>query len=649
MPERTINLLTAVGTNSDLILQFADFFNGGPRYTYRPEAEKIRRSFGGAKIADLYLIITRDTKVLKVYNSLISILEKEYPEISIHPISLDCSDITDRETDTRARDLIYKKTAAIAGPDLVLSSAGRKQITQRLIEAGLLYGCAGYLAITVPPRLERQRNDIRRQTEQFHVVWAPAAEFYQEKRTRIIRDQLGDTFRSLYLLPAHIIKYLQNSHIGCDPRRTREEIDWLRKLPKTDLHCHLGGAYDFTLLRNLGQALLTDCKIEKRIQDQAAKDMENIIGTPLSRLSPESLRGLSPDAVHCLHGLGVLKERLKERYQAYVIHAVLVTRLSEAQLEKIALDGYDRAGRDLVWYMASGDLAGSGLLQTSGTLRLAVEWLIRMAAGDGVDYLEIRFSPGNYTRAGLDINRVIDLVTSHGAEVAEDCAITVRFLIMATRHKDSTEMKNHVRATLRAWDDHPGQNRMVVGFDLAGQEEDHPPEQFQAMFEPLHRKFVGITIHAGEMADDDKIWQAMYRLHAKRIGHGLKLIRNRPMMHYVRDWGVTIEMCPSSNQQTNSFRRWDIEDKGPSYPLKEYLDFGIRVTVNTDNPGISRTTASRELLTAARLTENGLSRWDILRLVRNGFKAAFLPRDQKDRLLKDADKKIFDLLIEEIA
>lgn len=164
---------------------------------------------------------------------------------------------------------------------------------------------------------------------------------------------------------------------------------------------------------------------------------------------------------------------------------------------------------------------------------------------------------------------------------------------------------------------------------------------------PLHRYFINITIHAGEMAEEDKIWQALYRLHAKRIGHGLKLIDNPKMMGYVRDHGIAIEMCPSSNRQTIGFRCFDREEQGPRYPLKDYLEHGIIATVNTDNPGISRTDISREYLMAARLTPGGLSRWDILRLVRNGFRAVFLPKDEKDALLKEMDRAVYGLVLDD--
>ncbi len=128
----------------------------------------------------------------------------------------------------------------------------------------------------------------------------------------------------------------------------------------------------------------------------------------------------------------------------------------------------------------------------------------------------------------------------------------------------------------------------------------------------------------------------------------MKLVNNARMMGYVRDYGIAIELCPSSNIQTNSFCLYGEKEKeGGTYHLAEYLRRGINTTVNTDNLGISKTTLSKELLLAGKLTDGGLSRWEILQLCRNSLRSVFLPKDEKDRLMKEADKMVYELILEE--
>jgi len=209
-------------------------------------------------------------------------------------------------------------------------------------------------------------------------------------------------------------------------------------------------------------------------------------------------------------------------------------------------------------------------------------------------------------------------------------------------------MQAHVDAAVTFINQNSTANKAgITGFDLAGQEEDNEPVNFQKIFLPLHHNFINVTIHAGEMEEQSKIWQAIYLLHAKRIGHGLKLINNKKMMGYVRDYGIAIEMCPSSNMTTNNFQYPADKPNGRTYPLANYLQSGIAATINTDNRGISRTTLTDEYLKAARLSPNGLSKWQILRLIKNSFKASFLPKNKKDKLLKEVDEKIFNIILDD--
>lgn len=639
---RKLVLLTALGTNVNLILQIIDYFSGLNRFSYNREAAAIRQTFADSVIDAVHLFCTGG--VMAQGQEAQKTFYQEYPEVRVELIPLACDDIGCGDDDTNMRKVVYETVERLAGPDLIIASGGRKTITQRIMEAAIMHGCAGYFTITAPNEVERCA-DARFHTEKFNVIWSPAADFYREKRERIIRDEIGNTFRSLYLLPNWQIDRLRHDPFGVAPASKSDDLAWLTRLPKADLHCHLGGAYDLPLLKELAGILLDDLKVPEKQRGAIRQALEARLGTALTRLTADHLRSLAPDAVHCLANLGILYPDKKEKH---IAHAVLVAALKEGQLADLVADGgrlppiQDR----LQWYMKCGELGGSSLLQSEGALRRAVSWLATASTSDGVRYLEIRFSPGNYTRAGLDIDQVVEIVQDEGERQSQDHKIRVNLLIMATRHKDEAEMRRHVEAAVRASKRTAGCR--VTGFDLAGQEEENPPERFAEIFDPLHRHFIDTTIHAGEMDCQDKIWQAMYCLHAKRIGHGLKLIDNPRMMNYVRDWGIAVEMCPTSNRQTNGFRVFDGHDAGLVYPLKRYLDHGIVVTVNTDNPGISNTTASRELLMAARLTEGGLSRWDILRIVRNGFKAAFLPRNEKDRLLKEVDQQLFELLLKEL-
>ncbi len=643
-----LKLITALG-NLELVLQFIDFFNGGGRYSYNAESSAIRSRFNRMSLSDIFLICTKEDKVQKALDDLRQTVAKEYPALAGHiiEVSLPCNDISCGNDDELMRQAVYEQIKALAADNLIIASGGRKTVTNRLIEAGLLFGCMGYLTLTAPTGKEK-----RECFGSFNFIWTPTRQFAEERQQSSFKGELGDNFRSLYLLPATMIDRLRETKIGVAPEDVGEELAWLHRLPKADLHCHLGGAFDANLLKELAAVLLDDLTVpeEERLRLRAL--LEGRLGRSLATLEPEHLIAVAKNPVsHCLTGLKDLFAGIPQ--PKHLLTAVLVDGLSISQIEILVRhQPADMNGEDnrLDWYMACGDLAGSSLLQSGNTLRLALRWLLDQSVAENLRFLEVRFSPDNYTKGNLSIPEVIEtLLDEARIFVKSHKDFQIHFLIMATRHKEKSAMAAHVAAAVTYGNPSGhGYSPRITGFDLAGQEKDNDPMQFQELFMPLHRHFMNITIHAGEMAEDDKIWQALYLLHAKRIGHGLKLVNNEKMMGYIRDYGIAIEMCPSSNIQTNGFRRFDRpEETGGSYPLKRYLDFGLAVTINTDNRGISSTTLSHEYLEAARMTEDGLSRWEVLRLVKNSFKAAFLPKDEKDRLLKRIDEEIFSLILDD--
>ncbi len=643
-----LKLITALG-NPELVLQFIDFFNGGERYSYNAESSAIRSRFNRMSLSDISLICTKEDQVQKALDDLHQTVATEYPALAGHitEISLPCNDISCGNDDELMRQAVYEQIKALAADNLIIASGGRKTVTNRLIEAGLLFGCMGYLTLTAPHGKEQ-----RECSDSFNLIWTPTRQFAEERQQSSFKGELGDNFRSLYLLPTTMIDRLRETKIGITPDMASEELAWLHRLPKADLHCHLGGAFDANLLKELAAVLLDELNIPEENRLRLRSLLEGKLGCSLTALSPEHLIALAKKEIsHCLAGLKDLFAGIPQ--PKHLLTAVLVDGLSIDQIQTLVWHEPADIKSDnnrLDWYMACGDLGGSSLLQSKNTLRHALRWLLDQSVAENLRFLEVRFSPDNYTNGGLSIPEVIETLLDE-ARIFEEkhSGFWVNFLIMATRHKEKAAMAAHVAAAVTYGNPSGlGDSPRITGFDLAGQEKDNDPMQLQELFMPLHLHFMNITIHAGEMAEDDKIWQALYLLHAKRIGHGLKLVNNEKMMGYIRDYGIAIEMCPSSNIQTNGFRRFDQpEETGDCYPLKQYLDFGLAVTINTDNRGISRTTLSQEYLEAARLTEGGLSRWEVLRLVKNSFKAAFLPKNEKDRLLKKIDEEIFSLILDD--
>ncbi len=270
------------------------------------------------------------------------------------------------------------------------------------------------------------------------------------------------------------------------------------------------------------------------------------------------------------------------------------------------------------------------VLQTEEALYRAAHELALDCASENVRYLEVRYSPVLHTRNGLKPTTIVDAVLEGLRAAKREMGIKSHVIICGIRHIDPTTSVRLAELAVAY------KNRGVVGFDLAGAEEGHPARRHHEAIQLILDNNVNVTLHAGEAFGPESIAQALHVCGAHRIGHGVRLRENGDLLNYVNDHRIPLEMCPSSNVQTRS-----VADMR-SHPLKFYFDFGLRVTVNTDNRLITATTVTKELLRAHR--ELGFTLDDLLTVVVHGFKSTFLPFREKQDLLKRTNAEIADVI-----
>ena len=358
------------------------------------------------------------------------------------------------------------------------------------------------------------------------------------------------------------------------------DLAWLKNLPKVELHCHLGG------FATHGPDLATI--------RAAAKDP--------SGLPPQ--RDCSPPVGWPLPG----------------------------------------APTALNTYMHLGDNSGRALLRDPGCLAAQCRLLYEHLLEQHVAYAEIRCSPNNYADPvrGLSARAVLADIraafqtamgaarTAHSAAPAGPSPCHVNLIIIATRKEggDRSDISRHLSLAITAADEWRDDDTCrVVGVDLAGFEHrDTRAALFQTDFEAVHRVGLALTVHAGENDDAEGIWQAVFKLNARRLGHALHLGQSPDLLRAVADRSIALEMCPYANLQIKGYpldAAATTASPTGRYPLLDYLRAGLRVTVNTDNIGISAASLNDNLLLAARLCP-GLTRLDVLRLQRHALDAAFV-------------------------
>ena len=341
-------------------------------------------------------------------------------------------------------------------------------------------------------------------------------------------------------------------------------------------------------------------------------------------VTEELLRALPKTDLHC-HLDGSLRlETIVELAEKQKVKLPADT--PEALAKAIHMGGICQNLED---YLTAFDVTLSVMQTDEALYRTAYELAID-AAAENVRYLEVRYAPNLHTQKGLKMTGVVESVLEGLRQAKKEVGIKSGVIICGIRHiNPQTSLRLAELAVAY-------KNKGVKGFDLAGAEYDFPAKDHKEAFQLILDNNVNCTCHAGEAYGPESIAQALHLVGAHRIGHGTRLREDGDLLNYVNDHRIPLEVCLSSNVQTRA-----VPDLA-SHPLKFYFDFGLRVTINTDNRLITDTDVTKELVLANKVL--GLSLEDLVTVLISGFKSAFLPFREKQDLLKQANSEVAEVL-----
>jgi len=289
-----------------------------------------------------------------------------------------------------------------------------------------------------------------------------------------------------------------------------------------------------------------------------------------------------------------------------------------------------------------------GVMQTPEAIARVAAECAEDLAGDGVVYAEVRYAPELSTARGLNLDTVV-AATVEGFRIGMERAaaaghpIVVRSLLTAMRQEDRA--LEIAELALRHRDEG------VVGFDIAGPEAGFPPGRFADAFHRLVHASFHLTLHAGEGYGLPSIREAL-DLGAERLGHGVRIVDDIEvgpdgravlgrLAAYVRDRRIPLELCPTSNVHTG------LAGSVAEHPIDLLRRLRFRVTVNTDNRLMSGVTLSSEFAALDSAFGIGLGEMEWLTL--NAIKSAFLPFDERLRLIDEVIKPGYARLRREAA
>jgi adenosine deaminase len=269
------------------------------------------------------------------------------------------------------------------------------------------------------------------------------------------------------------------------------------------------------------------------------------------------------------------------------------------------------------------DLSIRVLADLDACRRIAVE-CIRDVHAEGIDYVEVRFSP-RYMADPHDLSPegVVEAIVDGVAAEARSVGVKANLIGIMSR----TYGPDACWEELRALETHADR---ITAIDIAGDEAAWPGELFVDHFRRARELGWKVTAHAGEAAGPESIWAAIHDLGATRIGHALHAIDDRALMDYMADNQIGVEISLTSNVQISAVPDY------ASHPIASYVAHGMRVTLNTDDPAISRITLPHEYNVAAPAA--GLTPDQIRQIQHNGLAAGFLTDRERATLLASQDR-----------
>ena len=259
------------------------------------------------------------------------------------------------------------------------------------------------------------------------------------------------------------------------------------------------------------------------------------------------------------------------------------------------------------------------VMQTPESLERCSYELIEDVSKENVRYIEIRYSPILHIEKGMTMEESVEAVQRGLIRGQKEFGVLSGIIICGIRDISPEISLQLAEITVQYKD------KGVIGFDLAGAEENFPAKKHREAFYLIQNNNINATIHAGEAFGPSSIHQAIHYCSANRIGHGTKLHEDIDLMNYVNDHRIALEICLTSNIQVRSVDSIEV------HPFKKYFDEDIRVTLNTDNRLISNTTLTDEYLLAVE-TFN-LTKQDLRTIIINGFKGAFLPHNERRKMI----------------
>ena len=278
----------------------------------------------------------------------------------------------------------------------------------------------------------------------------------------------------------------------------------------------------------------------------------------------------------------------------------------------------------LVAFLSKLDWGVSVLGNLDACRRVAYENIEDLVTAQ-IDYAELRFSPYYMAmKHQLPVFGVVEAVIDGVQSALREHNVKANLIGIMSRTFGAKACQHELDALL-------AQRQHLVAIDLAGDELGQPGELFLTHFKQVHKADLAVTVHAGEAAGAESIWQAIEVLGATRIGHGVNAIQDPKLLEYLAKHNIGIESCITSNLQTSTVAQVT------QHPIKTFLEQGILACLNTDDPAVEGIELHHEYQVARN--QVGLNPLQLQQAQINGLSLALLSDSEKNSLKQQVSQR----------
>lgn len=262
------------------------------------------------------------------------------------------------------------------------------------------------------------------------------------------------------------------------------------------------------------------------------------------------------------------------------------------------------------------------LLTQEDFYELTYEYLKRCKQ-DNVIHTEIFFDPQTHTARNIDFKTVILGITKALEDGKNELGISSKLIMCFLRHLSQEDAFKTLEEAVEF-------KEKITGIGLDSSELGNPPAKFKDVFKKAKELGFKLVAHAGEEGSYEYINDALDLLNINRIDHGVQAINSEKLMQRLKDEQIALTVCPLSNTKLKVFN--DMKE----HNIKKMLDYGLNVTVNSDDPSYFGGYMNDNFHAIANSLD--LTKEDIIKLVKNSFNSSFITKEEKENFIKKVDE-----------